>query len=54
MLMVCTGRRVCVGYNVGFQNVWMVAACLLYCFEFEEDKVSLLLSACRVSSARSY
>ncbi|KPM39839.1 hypothetical protein AK830_g6731 [Neonectria ditissima] len=32
-----TGRRVCVGYNVGANNVWIAAACLLYCFEFEED-----------------
>ncbi|KAF7552114.1 hypothetical protein G7Z17_g4523 [Cylindrodendrum hubeiense] len=32
-----TGRRVCVGYNVGFNNVWIAAACLLYCFDFEED-----------------
>ncbi|KAM5349119.1 hypothetical protein ACJ41O_008942 [Fusarium nematophilum] len=34
------GRRVCVGYNVGFNNVWIAAACLLYCFEFEEDTVT--------------
>ncbi|KAH6972735.1 cytochrome P450 [Ilyonectria destructans] len=32
-----TGRRVCVGYNVGANNVWIAAACLLYCFDIEED-----------------
>ncbi|KIW61235.1 hypothetical protein PV05_01384 [Exophiala xenobiotica] len=31
------GRRVCVGYNVGVNNVWIAAACLLYCFDFAED-----------------
>ncbi|KAF4555597.1 Cytochrome P450-like protein 29 [Elsinoe fawcettii] len=32
------GRRVCVGYHVGDSNVWIAAARLLYCFDFEEDK----------------
>ncbi|KIY01267.1 uncharacterized protein Z520_02819 [Fonsecaea multimorphosa CBS 102226] len=31
------GRRVCVGYNVGVNNVWIATACLLYCFDFAED-----------------
>ncbi|EXJ57750.1 uncharacterized protein A1O5_12540 [Cladophialophora psammophila CBS 110553] len=31
------GRRVCVGYNVGFNNVWIATACLLYCYNFEQD-----------------
>ncbi|KAG8628525.1 hypothetical protein KVT40_004398 [Elsinoe batatas] len=32
------GRRVCVGYHIGDSNVWIAAARLLYCFDFEEDK----------------
>jgi hypothetical protein len=35
-----TGRRICVGLNVGANNIWIAAACLLYCFNFEEDPVS--------------
>ncbi|KAJ5174153.1 uncharacterized protein N7482_000030 [Penicillium canariense] len=31
-----TGRRVCIGYTVGFNNVWLATACLLYCFNFEQ------------------
>ncbi|KAL1615265.1 hypothetical protein SLS56_011889 [Neofusicoccum ribis] len=31
------GRRVCVGYNVGTNNLWIAAASLLYCFDFEQD-----------------
>ncbi|THV45592.1 hypothetical protein BGAL_0471g00020 [Botrytis galanthina] len=30
-----TGRRVCVGYNVGVSNMFIALARLLYCFEFE-------------------
>ncbi|KAH7408884.1 cytochrome P450 [Cadophora sp. MPI-SDFR-AT-0126] len=33
-----SGRRVCVGWNVGEMNVWIAAARLLYCFDFLEDK----------------
>ncbi|ETS74023.1 hypothetical protein PFICI_13889 [Pestalotiopsis fici W106-1] len=32
------GRRVCVGYNVGFNSVWLATACLLYCFDSAEDE----------------
>ncbi|KAF2796704.1 cytochrome P450 [Melanomma pulvis-pyrius CBS 109.77] len=32
-----TGRRVCVGYNVARNNVWLAIACLIYCFDFSED-----------------
>lgn len=35
-----SGRRVCAGYNVGETNVWVVAARLLYCFDFTENPVS--------------
>lgn len=31
------GRRICAGYNVGETNVWIVAARLLYCFDFKEN-----------------
>ncbi|KAH9207922.1 cytochrome P450 [Leptodontidium sp. 2 PMI_412] len=31
------GRRVCVGYNVGFNNIWIAISCLIYCFDFEQD-----------------
>ncbi|KAF2258227.1 cytochrome P450 [Lojkania enalia] len=31
------GRRVCTGYHVGDTNVWLAAARLLYCFDFEEN-----------------
>jgi len=31
------GRRVCVGWSVGENNVWIAIARLLYCFDFEED-----------------
>lgn len=30
------GRRVCTGYRVGDGNVWIAAARLLHCFDFEE------------------
>jgi cytochrome P450 len=33
------GRRVCVGWNVGQQNMWIATARLLYCFDFEQDPV---------------
>lgn len=42
-----TGRRVCVGWNVGEMNVWIAAARLLYCFDFTEDSV------CRSQSSLS-
>ncbi|KAH9204677.1 cytochrome P450 [Leptodontidium sp. 2 PMI_412] len=32
-----TGRRVCVGYTVGSNNIWIAMACLLYCFDIEQD-----------------
>ncbi|PVH73673.1 cytochrome P450 [Cadophora sp. DSE1049] len=32
-----TGRRVCVGYNVGTNNIWLAVACLIYCFDVTED-----------------
>ncbi|CZR68763.1 related to cytochrome P450 [Phialocephala subalpina] len=32
-----TGRRVCVGYNVAQNNMWLAMACLIYCFDFAED-----------------
>src|SRR5579859_4760937 len=35
------GRRVCVGWNVGQQNMWIATARLLYCFDFIEDPVTL-------------
>jgi len=35
------GRRVCVGWNVGQQNMFIATARLLYCFDFIEDKVWL-------------
>ncbi|RDL31814.1 uncharacterized protein BP5553_09216 [Venustampulla echinocandica] len=31
------GRRVCVGLNVGANNIWIAAACILYCFDIEQD-----------------
>ncbi|KAK5219673.1 hypothetical protein LTR72_008057 [Exophiala xenobiotica] len=31
------GRRICVGLNVGANNVWIAAACILYCFDIEQD-----------------
>ncbi|KIV77300.1 hypothetical protein PV11_09107 [Exophiala sideris] len=31
------GRRTCVGYNVGFNNLWIATACLLYCYDFEQN-----------------
>ncbi|KAF2024430.1 cytochrome P450 [Setomelanomma holmii] len=31
------GRRVCVGYNVGANNIWLAVACLLYCFVVNQD-----------------
>lgn len=40
---LCSGRRVCVGWNVGESNVWIAAARLLYCFNFIEDKVRVLV-----------
>jgi hypothetical protein len=39
--MNVVGRRICVGLNVGFNNVWIAAACLLYCFDIEQDPVGL-------------
>jgi cytochrome P450 len=30
------GRRVCVGWKVGEMNVWIAAARILYCFDFEQ------------------
>ncbi|KAI8174470.1 Adenylate-forming reductase Nps9 [Colletotrichum sp. SAR 10_75] len=30
------GRRVCAGWKVGEMNVWIAAARLLYCFDFEQ------------------
>ncbi|KAH7347962.1 cytochrome P450 [Pyrenochaeta sp. MPI-SDFR-AT-0127] len=30
------GRRICVGWKVGEMNVWIAAARLLYCFDFEQ------------------
>ncbi|KAH7018804.1 cytochrome P450, partial [Ilyonectria destructans] len=32
----CRGRRVCVGLNVGANNVWIAAGCILYCFDIEQ------------------
>jgi cytochrome P450 len=37
------GRRVCVGWNVGQQNMWIATARLLYCFDFEQDPVLSLI-----------
>jgi len=33
------GRRVCVGWNVGLKNMFIVFSRLLYCFDFIEDPV---------------
>ncbi|KIM93630.1 hypothetical protein OIDMADRAFT_137246 [Oidiodendron maius Zn] len=30
-------RRICVGLNVGANNIWIAAACILYCFDIEQD-----------------
>jgi len=34
-----SGRRVCIGWNVGWKNMFIVFSRLLYCFEFIEDPV---------------
>src|SRR5271170_6911941 len=34
-----SGRRVCVGWNVGWKNMFIVFSRLLYCFDFIEDPV---------------
>ncbi|CZR60337.1 uncharacterized protein PAC_10233 [Phialocephala subalpina] len=31
------GRRVCVDYNVGMNNGWIFAACILYYFDIKQD-----------------
>jgi hypothetical protein len=36
-----SGRRVCVGWNVGWKNMFIVFSRLLYCFDFIEDPVFL-------------
>jgi hypothetical protein len=40
LIAMLTGRRVCVGYNVGANNIWIAIACLIYCFDITEDPVS--------------
>ena len=37
--LTVVGRRVCVGWNVGQQNMFIATARLLYCFDFMEDPV---------------
>ena len=32
-----SGRRICVGWNVGWKNMFIVFSRLLYCFDFGED-----------------
>lgn len=39
LIYTYTGRRVCVGYNVGMNNGWIFAACMLYCFDIKQDPV---------------
>jgi cytochrome P450 len=36
-----SGRRVCIGWNVGWKNMFIVFSRLLYCFDFIEDPVCL-------------
>jgi len=33
------GRRVCVGWNVGWKNMFITFSRMLYCFDFIEDPV---------------
>ena len=42
------GRRVCVGWNVGQQNMFIATARLLYCFDFMEDPVCLRSMTCKL------
>jgi hypothetical protein len=42
--VLTVGRRVCVGWNVGLRNMYMVFSRLLYCFDFIQDSVCLLLT----------
>jgi hypothetical protein len=41
-----------VGWNVGENNVWIAAARLLYCFDFEQDEVSRSIHAIAEQSKR--
>jgi len=36
-----SGRRICVGWNVGWKNMFITFSRLLYCFDFIEDPVTL-------------
>jgi hypothetical protein len=37
-----SGRRVCVGWNVGWKNMFITFSRMLYCFDFIEDPVMSL------------
>jgi cytochrome P450 len=34
-----SGRRLCVGWNVGWKNMFITFSRMLYCFDFIEDPV---------------
>ena len=38
-MLTSVGRRTCVGFNIGANNIWIAAACILYCFDIEQDPV---------------
>lgn len=40
-LISVAGRRVCPGNNVADTNLWIMLSRLIYCFDIEEDPVSL-------------
>lgn len=41
-MLTSVGRRTCVGFNIGANNIWIAAACILYCFDIEQDPVGSL------------
>jgi hypothetical protein len=43
------GRRVCVGWNVGYKNMFIVFSRLLYCLDFIEDPV---VTHCHITNMR--
>jgi cytochrome P450 len=46
-----SGRRVCVGWNVGWKNMFIVFSRLLYCFDFIEDSVPTELAMLTIGSS---
>ena len=38
-MLTSIGRRTCIGLNIGANNIWIAAACILYCFDIEQDPV---------------